>query len=94
MTIESTPTEVEVTSLEQTELEGDTVNRIANKIEEVLLGEDLQAAVAAMIALSIMNIRRGEYTGDDLGRAIFEVSQFISMLPVDAPAPTPMILES
>lgn len=72
-------TNPEVTVLDQTAITGDEIAAIANVVEETLVGQNRQAAIAALIALAILNIRN-DYQGENLGNAITEVSTFISML--------------
>lgn len=75
----TTPTEAEVTTLDQSSVDSATISAIAGDIENVLQGKSRQASVAALIALAILNIRN-DYTGENLASAIYETSMFISML--------------
>lgn len=74
----------DVTVLEKSELSTDDVNVMANEIENFLISvkANQQAAVAAMLAISALNIRP-ELAGTDLVKVIHDISQYICMIDVD-----------
>ena len=78
------PTTADVTVLEKTSLSTDDVNILANEIENFLISvkANQQAAVAAMLAISALNIRP-ELAGANLVKVIHDVSQFICMVDVE-----------
>lgn len=80
---DTSPTSVDVTTLESSGVPVELINDISVKIENLLIAEkaNTQAAVCAFLALAIVNIRPGQFGADTLGQAIYDVSQFISMLP-------------
>lgn len=86
------PSEVDVKVIGQTESEGEVVNALAAKIEEVLMGSSMDAAIAACLAIAVLNIRPD--LRDSLPDAIFETSQFICMLqaPEAASIEVPVII--
>lgn len=82
------PTEVAITTLENEVLDASEVNAVAHEIESHLMGRDIQTCVAALIALAIVNMREGFEKGD-LGKAVYDVSQFIMTLDEDGASTTP-----
>lgn len=68
-------------TLESAMTTGDEVNVVANKLEAVLVGHNRQAAIAALIALAVLNLRP-DFTGDSLGEAITHISKEICLLDV------------